>query len=208
MRCWLTPRRRSRKCCVPHRDGRCGTGARSKWLVPPATCDAPCATLLSLHAPSLQPGAAEAATVSQVSGAMTNLVFHCTTSGPTSENAAVIVRVFGSGGQLFSQKVSSPMRQCGWVMPGEVLVPSARTRTGGLYVCVPGTCRRLLRPLEPGLPACPPARPRACAQFKFACKPPCALWTHFCGAPVPAGRAQHLPTGLAAGGWAPVPGGV
>ncbi|KAL4431584.1 hypothetical protein ABPG77_001426 [Micractinium sp. CCAP 211/92] len=54
--------------------------------------------------PGWQPGAAEAATVSQVSGAMTNLVYRCTTPGPTSENASVIVRVFGSGGKLFSQK--------------------------------------------------------------------------------------------------------
>lgn len=43
--------------------------------------------------------------MSQVSGAMTNLVYRCTTPGPTSENASVIVRVFGSGGKLFSQKV-------------------------------------------------------------------------------------------------------
>ncbi|KAL4459006.1 hypothetical protein ABPG75_013871 [Micractinium tetrahymenae] len=54
--------------------------------------------------PGWQPGAAEAATVSQVSGAMTNLVYHCTTPGPATDNSAVIVRVFGSGGKLFSQK--------------------------------------------------------------------------------------------------------
>lgn len=40
----------------------------------------------------------------QVSGAMTNLVFICRSPAAAPPHAAVIVRVFGQGGQLFSQR--------------------------------------------------------------------------------------------------------
>ena len=41
--------------------------------------------------------------VEQISGAMTNLVFRCS-SPAARQHATVIVRVFGSGGKLFSQR--------------------------------------------------------------------------------------------------------
>lgn len=53
--------------------------------------------------PALLQEAAAAARVEQVSGAMTNLVYRCT-SPAAAANATVIVRVFGTGGKLFSQK--------------------------------------------------------------------------------------------------------
>jgi hypothetical protein len=56
-----------------------------------------CALVLFLQA------AAAAALVDQVSGAMTNLVFRCASPAATA-NTTVIVRVFGTGGKLFSQK--------------------------------------------------------------------------------------------------------
>jgi hypothetical protein len=47
--------------------------------------------------------AAAAATVDKISGAMTNLVYRCT-SPAADANATVIVRVFGRGGKLFSSR--------------------------------------------------------------------------------------------------------
>lgn len=52
--------------------------------------------------PCVQESAA-AASVEQVSGALTNLVYRCTSAAATA-NHTVIVRVFGSGGKLFSQR--------------------------------------------------------------------------------------------------------
>jgi hypothetical protein len=51
----------------------------------------------------LPQAAAAAASVEQVSGALTNLVYRCT-SPTAAANSTVIIRVFGSGGKLFSQR--------------------------------------------------------------------------------------------------------
>lgn len=50
-----------------------------------------------------QAGASQAATVEHVSGAMTNLVYRCS-SPDARAHTTVIVRVFGQAGKLFSQR--------------------------------------------------------------------------------------------------------
>ncbi|PSC76159.1 putative choline kinase 2 [Micractinium conductrix] len=80
-------------------------GAALHVSVPEVLEDAKRALLPVLETtPGWQPGAAAAASVEQVSGAMTNLVYRVSTPGPTTANSAVIVRVFGTGGKLFSQQ--------------------------------------------------------------------------------------------------------
>ena len=70
-------------------------------LDPAASC---LLSSLSHLPPPLQESAA-AAVVEHVSGAMTNLVYRCSSPATaTTSNATVIVRVFGQGGKLFSQK--------------------------------------------------------------------------------------------------------
>ena len=103
-KCWRTPRPRSRRCWMPPPAGRCSTQAaaaaatsRRRRRQPPRNLR--CAPALGLF----QDGASAEAVVEQISGAMTNLVFRCS-SPAARQHATVIVRVFGSGGKLFSQR--------------------------------------------------------------------------------------------------------
>lgn len=68
----------------------------------------------------------------QISGAMTNLVYRCS-SATARQNATVIVRVFGSGGKLFSQRDERNV----FLLASDLgLGPKCLVRGWGLGMCV------------------------------------------------------------------------